>query len=330
MALLHSFPDTMRRFFLTVLILGGLGAAGYFFWEPYIQPMLEGDKPSLNDNSAIGTGEETTEPASSTSKTPSATPKTSGSATTTSAKSKAPSAKPKSEIDMLLEKRYPMPEIKPLMEIVNNWANVPVNAFPPQVFCAEPVSFELVVNGQVLGSSNVAPGTPLKPVGLVGDQLQIANVSNPNQSKQVQVDKTDFKQRITKRYDDFVQMKTSQVEEMRARVKKVVENDPAKLALLKGEKPPAVAASFANDPRFGPVKQSLLNGDVASVKPEEAQSFAWNGSETVGGAYPGTYDTVTVAFMVETIFGRFPVEYKALLKGNRVVGWIDPITEDRV
>ena len=47
---------------------------------------------------------------------------------------------------MLLEKRYPMPEIKPLMEIVNNWANVPVNAFPPQVFCAEPVSFELVVN----------------------------------------------------------------------------------------------------------------------------------------------------------------------------------------
>ena len=152
MAFLHSFPNTMRGFFLTVLILGGLGAAGYFLWEPYIQPMLEGDKPSLSDDSAIGTGEEAKKPASTTTKAPATKPKTSGITATTSAKPKAPAAKPKSEIDLLLEKRYPMPEIKPLMEIVNNWANVPVNAFPPQVFCAEPVSFELVVNGQVLGS----------------------------------------------------------------------------------------------------------------------------------------------------------------------------------
>jgi len=319
----------MRGFFLTVLILGGLGAAGYFFWEPYIQPMLEGDKPSLSDNTAIGNGESPKTTASRSQKS-AAAPKPSTGSNAATSKPKAPAAKPKSEIDLLLEKRYPMPEIKPLMEIVNNWANVPPNAFPPQVFCFEPVAFELVVNGQVLGSSNVAPGTPLKPVGLVGDQLRIANVSNPNQSKQVHVDKTDFKQRIIKRYDDFVKMKTSEIEETRAKVKQVVENDPAKLALLKGEKPPAVAASSANDPRFGPVKQSLMNGDVASVKPEETQSFAWNGTETVGGAYPGTYDTVTVAFVVETIFGRFPVEYKALLKGNQVVGWIDPITEDRV
>ncbi len=321
----------MRGFFLTVLILGGLGAAGYFLWDPYIKPMLDGSGPSMSDSSAIGTGEKSDkgQATSSDGSKPTAKPSKSGSASTTS-EAKVPSAAPKSEIDLLLEKRYPMPDIKPLMEIVGNWANVPAKAFPPEVFCSEPIAFELVVNGQVLGSSNVAPGTPLRPTGLVGDQLQIANISNPQQSKQVHVDKTDFKQRITKRYDEFVQRKTSEIENMRAKVKEVVQKDPAKLAILKGEKPPAVAASSANDPRFGPVKQSLINGDVASVKAEEAQSFAWNGSETVGGAFAGTYDTVTVAFVVETIFGRFPVEYKALLKGNQVVGWIDPITEDRV
>ncbi|MBP84585.1 MAG: hypothetical protein CMO61_12135 [Verrucomicrobiales bacterium] len=320
----------MRGFFLTVLILGGLGAAGYFLWDPFLKPMIEGDKPSMSDNSAIGTGEASKANDSSIAPKRAATARPAVDSPSTASRLKAATAKPKSEVDLLLEKRYPMPDIKPLMEIVNNWANVPPNAFPPEVFCSEPVAFELVVNGQILGSSNVGPGTPLKPVGLVGNQLQIANVSNPNQSKQVDVDKTDFKQRIKRRYDNFVKMKTSEIENMRAKVKQVVEGDPGKLALLKGERPPAVAASSASDPRFGPVKRSLINGDVASVKAEEAQSFAWNGSETVGGALPGTYDTVTVNFVVETIFGNFPVEYKALLKGSQIVGWIDPITEDRI
>lgn len=320
----------MKGFFLTILILGGLGAAGYFLWDPYLKPMIEGDKTSMSDNSAIGTGEASKANISSIAQKHATTTKPAGDSSRTASRPKVTPTKPKSEVDLLLEKRYPMPEIKPLMEIVNNWAAVPLNAFPPEVLCSEPVAFELVVNGQVLGSSNVGSGTPLKPVGLIGNQLQIANVSNPNQSKRVDVDKTDFKQRITKRYDNFVRMKTSEIENMRAKVKQLVEADPSKLALLKGERPPAVAASSANDPRFVPVKRSLIDGDVASVKAEEAQSFAWNGSETVGGAYPGTYDTVTVNFVVETIFGNFPVEYKALLKGGQIVGWIDPITEDRV
>jgi hypothetical protein len=37
-----------------------------------------------------------------------------------------------------------------------------------------------------------------------------------------------------------------------------------------------------------------------------------------------------VHFEVSTIFGRFPVDYKALLKGGRVHAWIDPVTEDRI
>jgi hypothetical protein len=33
---------------------------------------------------------------------------------------------------------------------------------------------------------------------------------------------------------------------------------------------------------------------------------------------------------VATIFGRFPVEYKALLRGGKVHVWIDPVTEERL
>tara|TARA_R110000850_G_scaffold261695_9_gene389829 strand:- start:187 stop:1140 length:954 start_codon:yes stop_codon:yes gene_type:complete len=317
----------MKGFFVTLLILGGLAAAGYYFYEPYIKPMLGGGS-RMSDGSLI---EKTvTKETVSATKSNSASPVKSKATPPMVPTPKAPVPVKKSEVDLLLEKRYPMPDILPLMEIVGNWANVPERAFPPEVTASEPILFELVINGQVAGSSNMNPGTPLKPVRLIGDQIIVANLANATMSKQLHVDKTDFKQRITRRYDDFVAKKTLGVEAMRAKVKKVVEADPAKLALLKGERPPAIAASSANDPRFNPVKQSLINGDVASVKPEEVKSFAWNGTQTVGGAFPGTYETVTVNFVVETIFGRFPVEYKALLNGSKVVGWIDPFTEDRL
>jgi hypothetical protein len=143
----------------------------------------------------------------------------------------------------------------------------------------------------------------------------------------VPVDKTDFKQRITARYNQFVEKVTTDAQQKRDRVRKIVEADPSKMALLTGQ--PAKTTS-PDDPRIGLVKDSLRNGEAASVTLEEATSFAWNGSERIGGALAGTYDTVTVHFEVATIFGRFPVDYKALIQGNKVVGWIDPITEEKI
>tara|TARA_R110002096_G_scaffold46589_1_gene124285 strand:+ start:3461 stop:4417 length:957 start_codon:yes stop_codon:yes gene_type:complete len=318
----------MKGLFITILILGGIAAAGYFFWEPYIEPAIKGYGPRMTDGSVIkedssekgsvvgaGNDQMDSKPAVSTANT---------------ANASQPSAPKKSDIDLLLEERYPMPDILPLKEIVGNWANVPDRAFPPEIRCSEPVMFELVVNGQVVGGSSVDPGIPLKPVRLIGDQLVVSSLANATMSNQVSVDKTDFKQRITKRYDDFAARKIAEVDEMRAKVKRIVEADPAKLALLKGESSPPVAAASATDSRFTPVKKSIVNGALATVKPEETKSFFWNGTQTVGGAYPGTYDTVTVLFEVETIFGKFPVKYKALIKGGQVIGWIDPFTEDRI
>jgi len=74
------------------------------------------------------------------------------------------------------------------------------------------VPFDLVVDGRVLGSSNVAPGTPLKPVRLVGDQLTVASLANPAMSATLPVDKTDFKTRIEARYQSFVDTKRKEVE----------------------------------------------------------------------------------------------------------------------
>lgn len=316
----------MKGFFATLvvvcLIIGGI----WFAYEPYIKPLLEKDEMGTPDETLIvEKGDAAKAPGTEKVGQKSATPES------VPAKSKAAEAKSeaKSEIDLIIEEKYPMPDFIPLATIVDNWNNVPQRAFPPEVIASETIAFQLVIDGQAIGSSNVAPGTPLTPQSLSGDQLLIANAANPGMSTTISVDKTDFKQRITNRYNEYVGKVRGEVTAKRNRVKQVLEADPSKLAILTGEAPPVVATDPGN-PNLGPVKASLKAGDVASVTLEEATSFAWNGTETVRGDFAGTYETVTVSFEVSTIFGTFPVSYKCLLQGGRVIAWIDPITEDPV
>ena len=116
-----------------------------------------------------------------------------------------------------------------------------------------------------------------------------------------------------------------------AGIQQMVAADPSRLLLITGKAaPPGPSVAAGADPRIAPVEQALRNGEIESVRFEEAKSFQWNGTEEIGGEFAGTYETVTVLFDVTTIFGTFRVEYKALLKGGKVVIWIDPVTEDRV
>lgn len=319
--------------FLIFLLICGLAVGGYFAYDPYIKPLLEGDGGAeMTDGSLIRNGGGKDKSSGGETSSQKGVGSIKGNAPAGAGKSDSnkvtKKAEPKkSELDLILEKRYPIPEVLPLEQIVDGWRNVPARAFPAEVTSSETIPFQLVVNGQAIGSSNVAPGTPLKPMRLEGGMLTIGNPANPSMNAAVPVDKTDFKQRITARYNQFVDKVTKEAQQKRDRVRKIVQADPGKMALLTGV--PAKATS-TDDPRIGIVKASLRNGEAADVSLEEATSFAWNGSERVGGPMAGTYDTVTVHFEVSTIFGRFPVDYKALIQGNKVVGWIDPITEERI
>ncbi|MEM1444384.1 MAG: hypothetical protein AAGF67_18710 [Verrucomicrobiota bacterium] len=318
----------MKGFFSTLVVICLLLGGAWFAYDPYIKPLLEGDS-GMTDSSEVISGEDAKAPETETpGPVASSSPaKTSPDKTVASAPEKA--SKPKTELELLIEEKYPLPKIIPLTEIVDGWRNVPQRAFPSEVFASESIAFQLVVDGQVIGSSSVAPGTPLKPQSLSGDQLLLANAANPGMTTTVPVGKTDFKQRITKRYDDYVERVTSEILAKRERVKAVIEADPSKMAALTGESP-AAAKVDASDPKMAPVKASLQAGDVASVTLDEAVSFTWNGTETVGGKFAGTYETATVRFEVSTIFGTFPVNFKCLMQRGRVVAWIDPITEDPV
>jgi len=313
----------IKAFFITLCIIGGIGAAGYYLYDPYIEPLFSRNSVDLSGDPKAVPKKSKKEKGSPKTAVPKADGTKSKVTKTSPVKKQAP---PKSEIDQLLEKKYPMTKILPLEDIVQNWKMVPPNAYPKEVTVNEAMAFDLVVNGQKIGSSNLAPGALFKPARLVGDQLSIESLANRSMKKQVHVDKTDFKQRITRRYNEFVTFKTDQTLSKRAKAKIIIEAKKGLLAMLRG----GGKADDSGDPRFTAVKASIRAGECPTVKMEEARSFKWNGSQKIGGSFAGTYDTATVHFEVKTIFGEFPIDCKALLQRGKVIAWIDPITEDKI
>ena len=79
-------------------------------------------------------------------------------------KKEEPVVEEKSDLDMLLEQTYPLPDFKPLVELVDNWTNVPTRAFPPEITVNLPVEYELKSGSTVIGKSQLPGGHTAKPL----------------------------------------------------------------------------------------------------------------------------------------------------------------------
>lgn len=315
---------------LFVLIIG-VGVAGWYFYDPYLKPYM-GSYVDKVKETLENAGEPNDKPPGDEGKTvqkPNKDPIPQDKAPLKEAGKKVVSKDqaedaPLSEIDALLVKRYPMPDIKPLLEIVDNWRRVPPKAYPKQVTINQRVAFQLVVDGQAVGASVAVPGTLVAPLRLDGETLHVASLANQSMKSQVPVDQTDFKELVQKHYDEFVVKTRNQVHSNRAKAKKNLVANPG---IYKNFGKAEEGWDDPNDPRFELVKASLAKGEVKAVQLNEAKQFRWNGSEEIDGdKYRGTFDTVSVKFEVNTIFGVFPNEFKCLVQAGRVVGWIDPLT----
>ena len=205
------------------------------------------------------------------------------------------------------------------MQIVDNWNKVPQNAYPTEVAMKEQTAFKIAG----VGSSVVVPGTLVRPTYLNGDTLTVASLANLAMRTKVRVDATDFKDRVQKRYNDFVVNTTEQVKQRRDKARVILQAQPEAMAAAKSTK-----WDTGDDPRFDPVKRSLERNDLPSVRAEEATGFRWVGTQNIRGKLKGQYETVIVSFDVVTIFGVFPVEWMALLDSGGVKGWVDPITHE--
>ncbi|MCB1065478.1 MAG: hypothetical protein KDN20_21495 [Verrucomicrobiae bacterium] len=321
----------MKKFLVFLMLVGG-GVAAWWFYDPYLKPYVApvvekvaGQAPPASDRPAPETVPD--QPATPVVK-PTAPAPVANAPTPPPA---APTPAPQSEIDRIVGERYPMPQIIPLSQIVGNWSNIPQRAFPDQVEIQDRVPFSLRdSSGKVIGASVAAPGTLVKPIRLQGSTLIVASMANNSMQSEIAVDKTDLKKQIEKRYNDFVLNMTNRIRQQREKAKQALLAKPETLAALTGG---SGGGTFdeSGDPRFAPVKASLASGMIKAFNLEEAVGFRWNGSEKINGdVWKGTFDTVTVKYEARTIFGVFPGEAKCLLQSGRVVGWVDPITEEEM
>lgn len=319
----------MKKFLFILIVL--VVAGGWYFYDPYLKPYIGDYVEELQKVVDGAKGGNFSEEKPKVSKKTQSDVKTEGK---TAQKKQADKPDGKNQVnpkpaamtslDKLVAERYPMPDIKPLIDIVDHWRRVPTKAYPKQVIINERVAFQLIVDGKAVGASVAVPGTAVAPLRLNAEILQVASLANRTMKSQVPVDQTNFKELVKQRYDQFVVKVRNQVNSNRAKAKKKLADNPE---IHKNFGNAEEGWDDPNDARFELVKASLAKGEVKAVQLSEAKQFRWNGSEKINGdLYRGTYDTVSVKFEVKTIFGVFPNEFKCLLQAGRVVGWIDPLT----
>ncbi|MFT5468777.1 MAG: hypothetical protein ACI8UO_003889 [Verrucomicrobiales bacterium] len=303
----------MKGFFITILILGGLGAGGWFAYDKgYLDGILPAKSSSeRKDGKTTDSGKGSAKPdsAPSTKSKADTTPKV---ATLTP----APGPKRDPELERKVEAQVPMPNFVPLLTIVKNWDSVPPRAFPAQVTVNVEIETKIERDGKVIGSSKLPAGSKAKPLAYQTGRLQVAVGTT---KAIVAVDDTDFKEQIEALYNGKL---------AEAKQKVAAARNVAREALSRTQKvddPKQLASGWHDsmDPRFKPVRDHLASGKLESGILEEAKDWQWLGSERHGG---GSYDVVLVHFEVKTLFGIFPNTMKCLLRGDQVVKWVDADT----
>ena len=228
-------------------------------------------------------------------------------------KPEGPTLSPEDEKEILA--MFPDPQIKPLMEIVEDWKNVPKSAYPKLVELAQAVDYEFRENGKTVARGRLPAGSMLIPEELDGHQLTLKSGSLPI-AVTVPVDDTDFKDQVIERYDRFVEQRHAEVVKNRAAERK------RRLSELVAETEMA-AWNDGADERFGPVKESLRKGEAGVFSINDASRWRWGGTENLDGT---DYEIAHVVIITDSAFGRKEHEVKALLREGKVVRWVDAAT----
>lgn len=225
-----------------------------------------------------------------------------------------PAPTPDDEIARLV----PMPKIKSLEEITANWTKVPQNAYPPQITLNADAMFQLAQGNTM----RLSAGKSAVPISLAADgTLTLAPRAGSELRATLPVDQTDFKEVVTKRYEEGVARIKARIEERR-------EEERARIAAAANTSD-AVKAEAGEVPKdatdeekyLAIMKTSVANGELKDVTTDKVKSWRWIGFEEVNGT---GYWTGAAIIVKETYFGEFETEAKAFIRQGKVEKWALP------
>lgn len=224
---------------------------------------------------------------------------------------------PLPEIEKTVLALYPMPDFAPLAVLVDNWNYIPARAFPRVLTIKSPVDFALEKDGAVIGKRTLPAGSSVAATALAGSVLTISPEGSENLFAAIEMEETNLKESIAEGYEIFKERTEKRILDLREAERKRI----ARLSEEERMRPAGWTDGSA--PVFDAMKASLRNGDLEDWLLEDARRWRWTGKETINGT---TYEAGLVVTEVETIFGVFSKEIKALVRNGAVVKWVDPVS----
>ena len=296
----------MRSLF-QFLVIAALVACGYFLY-PVVEHFLRGHGYLPPDQAAVPV-----RPAAAVVPAPAPEP----------AVAPAPEPAPAAGLAPRPEPAVPatpggsdLPRIKTLEEMTDNWRNVPARAFPKRVTIQSPVEFAMAGGN----SMKMVEGREVVPLALSAEgMLTVASGEGSEMKAVIPVDQTDFKDRVTKRYNDGV-VKILDQAVARQQAERATAPEAGGPAPPPATVPEGVPATEA-DRNLALMRESVAAGALEGVTPGQVKAWRWVGFEEIEGV---GYQTGVAVVTKQTYFGEYETEAKALIRNGKVERWVLP------
>mgnify|MGYP001414668458 FL=1 len=240
-----------------------------------------------------------------------------------------------------IEKKYPIPDFKPIEELVGNWKKIPASAFPRQVTLKAKAKYVFAGGA---GSSTAPAGGKTFAISLSGDKLVITPNKQSNVRGTISINDTNYKEILGDEYEKYKQRKKREVYAQRERARAIAATEVetnqttsspntnesranrvtsisqiSKEKLSDYENEIGKMPEAEDDGRVSIMVRSIRSGDVTEIKLNEISYWGPIRYEIVDNR---AYWTATVNYKTTSLFGTFPTEAMALMRNGKVENWL--------
>ena len=254
-----------------------------------------------------------------------------------------------------IEEKYPIPDFKPIEELVGNWKKIPASAFPRQVTLKAKAKYVFAGGA---GSSTAPAGGKTFAISSSGDKLVITPNKQSNVRGTISINDTNYKEILGDEYEKYKQRKKREVYAQRERARAIAateietnqttsstntnENQEnlgqiqeslsmsingrvtsisriSKEKLSDYENEIGKMPEAENDGRVPIMARSIRSGDISEIKLNEISYWGPIRYEIVDNR---AYWTATVNYKTTSLFGTFPTEAMALMRNGKVENWL--------
>ena len=240
-----------------------------------------------------------------------------------------------------IEEKYPIPDFKPIEELVGNWKKIPASAFPRQVTLKAKAKY-IFAGGA--GSSTAPAGGKTFAISLSGDKLVITPNKQSNVRGTISIDDTNYKEILGDEYEKYKQRKKREIYAQRERARSIAATEVettqttssantnesqsnrvtsisriSKEKLSDYENEIGKMPEAENDGRVPIMMRSIRSGDVSEIRLNEISYWGPIRYEIVDNR---AYWTATVNYKTTSLFGTFPTEAMALMRNGKVENWL--------